>query len=73
MGKSPKSKDPAGRIDTAALIRELKETARPEKVNVTYRLTRTVIEDFKKACDKEDLGAGAVLEAFMRRFIASVK
>ncbi len=44
-----------------------------EKANITYRLTRSVVENFKAACEKEDVVPGQVLEEFMKDFIDQVR
>lgn len=43
-----------------------------EKANVTYRLTKSVVEHFKVACEKEGVVPGQVLEEFMKDFIDQV-
>jgi hypothetical protein len=44
-----------------------------KKVNITFRLTSKVIEDFKKACEKSDVYPGHVVEEMMTSFIESFK
>lgn len=74
MKKLGKIKGAGSEINTAALIKDLRdEEKRSEKANVTYRLTKIVVQTFKDVCEREDLVPGTVLEAFMRRFVESVR
>ncbi len=60
--------------DPKAIIRRIKaQDLESEKANVTYRLTKAVVEAFKEACEKQGVGQGRVLEEFMRDFTSSSK
>ncbi len=62
----PKAADPK------AIIKRIKtQEIESEKGNITYRLTKTVVENFKRACEKQGVGQGRVIEEFMKDFIAS--
>lgn len=60
--------------DPKAIIKRIKaQNLENEKSNVTYRLTKAVVEEFKRACEKQGVGQGRVLEEFMRDFIGAAK
>ena len=44
-----------------------------EKVHLTLRLTKVVIEEFKRACEKQGVGAGKAIEEFMKDFIEATR
>ncbi len=60
--------------DPRAIVKRIKaQDLGSEKANVTYRLTKVVVDEFKKACEKQGVGQGRVLEEFMRDFVAASK
>ncbi len=60
--------------DPKGIIKRIKaQDAESEKANVTYRLTKAVVESFRDACEKQGVGQGRVLEEFMRDFVAASK
>ncbi|MEK6704333.1 MAG: chemotaxis protein [Bdellovibrionota bacterium] len=61
-------------VDPRAIIRRIKaKDLEKTKGNVTYSLTKTVVEEFRRACEKQDVGQGRVLEEFMLSFIEASK
>jgi len=60
--------------DPKAIVKRIKaQDIDSEKANVTYRLTKAVVEAFREACEKQGVGQGRVLEEFMRDFVAASK
>jgi hypothetical protein len=59
--------------DIKGLVDKLKAGERGEKENITFRLSKRVVCDFKKACEKEKVKPGATVEELMLLFIAGTK
>ena len=58
--------------DPKAIIKRIKsQDLESEKGNITYRLTKAVVEEFKKACEKQGVVQGRVIEEFMKDFVAA--
>lgn len=61
-------------IDPKAIVKRLKaKEAGKEKANITYRLSKTIADQFKRECDRQDVVPSHVLEEFMMAFVASSK
>ena len=60
-------------MDMKGLVERLKEGERGEKENVTFRLSKSVISDFKAACTKQGVKPGATIEELMLLFTKNVK
>lgn len=60
--------------DPKAIVKRLKakEMAK-EKANITYRLSKTVSDQFKRECERQEVVPSHVLEEFMTAFVASSK
>ena len=56
------------KIDKKALVSAAKE-AKPEKANVTFRLTTDLYERFQKVCKSEDVKPTAIIEQFLTEFV----
>ncbi len=56
------------------IIRRLKQQeTEKEKVHLTLRLTKVVVDDFKKACEKQGVGVGKAIEEFMKDFVEAIR
>ena len=56
------------------IVKRLKQQeAGKEKVHLTLRLTKAVVEDFKRACEKQGVGAGKAIEEFMKDFVEAMR
>jgi hypothetical protein len=42
-------------------------------VHLTLRLTKVVVEEFKRACEKQGVGVGQTIEEFMGDFIKAMR
>ena len=55
------------------IIKKLKEeSAGQEKTNITFRMPRGLIQEFKDACAGEGVSANSVAEELFRQFISDV-
>lgn len=59
----------AKEADIKALVERLKSGERGEKGNITFRLSVSVTNAFKKACDKKGVKPGAAVEELMLLFV----
>ena len=55
------------KVNKKALVDAAKEN-KPEKGNVTFRLSKQLYASFEKQCKKEGVKPTAVLEAFLKEF-----
>lgn len=56
-----------------AILNRVKEReTEAEKGNVTYRLTKSIVERFKASCEAQKVVPGHILEEFMKEFADSV-
>ena len=63
----------AKEADIRDIVEKLKAVERGAKENITFRLSKSVISDFKKACDKQGVKSGATVEELMLLFIKNTK
>lgn len=53
------------------LIRAIEKQKRPKKSSYTFRLEKSLADDFKAKCKKKKISASAVLEEFFRDFLGN--
>lgn len=61
------------KIDPKELLRRVKDKARPDRANVTFRLNTKLMDAFKEACERQKVTPTAVLEEFMESFVKDIK
>tara|TARA_B100001248_G_scaffold165189_1_gene124912 strand:+ start:6224 stop:6418 length:195 start_codon:yes stop_codon:yes gene_type:complete len=55
------------------IVKALKEKSKTEeKTNITFRMPRQLIEEFKAACSKEGVSANSVAEELIKGFVSDV-
>lgn len=55
--------------DLADIVKKLKEQD-SERTNFTFRLSKTLVGNFKKKCAREGVANSAVLEGLLRLFLS---
>lgn len=54
------------KISKRDILRELKKE---DKTNVTFRITKGLIERFKASCDKDGVSNSAVVERLLKEYL----
>ena len=55
------------------IVRAIKMKAKVEKSNITFRMSKSLIERFKIVCTKQNVSANEVAERLIEHFIADFK
>ncbi|MGB0454351.1 MAG: hypothetical protein ACPGJV_11635 [Bacteriovoracaceae bacterium] len=58
------------KIKRYEIVKELKEEdLKDKKINVTYRLNKMLVDEFKEKCKQDNVGAGRVLEKMIAIYL----
>ncbi|MBX2996330.1 MAG: hypothetical protein KF681_16005 [Bdellovibrionaceae bacterium] len=60
------------KIEAKEILKRIRSKEKPEKANVTFRLSTNLMDNFKKACAKQGVTPTAVLEEMIQSFLQSL-
>lgn len=63
----------ASKISAHRIVERLKEKDEDAKANVSFRLTKDVVSEFKRICKRQGVLGSHVVEEFMSDFIEAFK
>lgn len=55
------------------IVKAIKAKGKVEKTNITFRMSKDLIERFKTICEKQDVSANEVAENMIQQFVSDFK